>query len=397
LGVGYVKGILLGWALCVGLLATGAGAAADPPDKPGDQPPGHVKQDTLRWAAPNKFNVGSTVAGGGHHESQDYPDPFTHDTEYRKLLAAEFNSVTPENQLKWEFVHPERDVYNFGPTDAVVDFARRNNQEVRGHTLLWHSQNPAWLEEGDFTDEELREILREHIMTVVSRYAGQIDQWDVANEIFTDTWEGGEIRLREQNIFIRELGPEIIADAFRWAHEADPTAKLFLNDYAIEHLGPKSNAYYEFAKELLAQGVPLHGMGFQGHLGMQYGFPGNFQQNLQRFSDLGLETAVTELDVRMVLDESGRPTQQQLAQQADWYRWMLEACLAVEGCNSFTLWGFPDKYSWVPVFFPDQGAATVMWEDFERKPAYYALQDTLLEARPGSKALREHHPAYADR
>jgi endo-1,4-beta-xylanase len=308
-----------------------------------------------------------------------YPDPFPNDQEYRKLLAAEFNSVTPENQLKWEFVHPERDVYNFGPTDAIVDFARRNNQEVRGHTLLWHSQNPAWLEEGDFTDEDLREILREHIFTVVDRYKGRIHQWDVANEVFDGN---GNLRTQE-NIWLRELGSGIIADAFRWAHEADPKAQLFFNDYGAEGINAKSDAYYELIRDLRAQGVPVHGFAVQAHLSTRYGFPSDMEANLQRFDDLGLATAVTELDVRMDLPGGAKPTAAQLQKQADYYRQALEACLNVEGCDSFTLWGFTDKYSWVPVFFPDQGAATIMWEDFERKPPYYALQDTLLEARPG--------------
>ncbi len=130
---------------------------------------------------------------------------------------------------------------------------------------------------------------------------------------------------------------------------------------------------------------------------MPYGFPGNLRENLQRFDDLGLETAVTELDVRMVLGEDGKPTAEQLAQQGDWYRWTLEACLAVEDCNSFTVWGFTDKYSWVPVFFQDQGAATIMWDDYTRKLAYYALQSTLASASPGGRQRYERHPAYADR
>ncbi len=371
-----------------------AGAGNGPAGAKDSRPPGLAKQDTLRWLAPKDFAIGTAVAGGGHHLSQDYPDPFTSDAKYRRLLAAEFNSLTPENQLKWDFVHPERDVYNFGPTDAIVAFAERHKQVVRGHTLLWHSQNPAWLEQGDFTDEELREILREHIYTVVGRYAGRIQQWDVANEVFSDPWNG-PVQLRQENIFIRRLGPGIIADAFRWAHDADPTAKLFLNDYAVENIGEKSDAYYELAKDLLAQGVPLHGMGFQAHLSMMYPYPHDLQQNLQRFADLGLETAITELDVRMVLGEDGKPTAQQLAQQADWYRWTLAACLAVEGCNSFTLWGFTDKYSWVPHFFQTEGAANVIWENFERKPAYYALQSTLAATRPNGATRYERHPAYA--
>ncbi|SFK37551.1 endo-1,4-beta-xylanase [Streptomyces pini] len=362
-------------ALSLPLVVTSATAA--PPADREAAPHSNAKFDRLREAAPKGFYVGTAVAGGGHHLEQDYPDPFTHDRKYRKILGQQFNSVSPENQMKWEFIHPERDTYDFGAADAIVEFAERHRQVVRGHTLLWHSQNPEWLEQGDFSEEELREILREHITTVVGRYAGKIQQWDVANEIFDDQ---GNLRTQD-NIWIRELGPEIIADAFRWAHEADPEAKLFFNDYNVESDNAKSDAYYELSQELLAQGVPVHGFSVQAHLSMRYGFPGDLQQNLQRFDDLGLETAVTELDIRMDLPESGEPTAEQQKQQADWYQRVLEACLEVEECNSFTIWGFTDKYSWVPVFFEGEGSATVMTEDFKRKPAFYALRSSLKEAK----------------
>jgi endo-1,4-beta-xylanase len=369
-------------ALCLLLSAAALPAAASAPSAPPDharedQSHGRAKKHGLRTVAPEGFFIGTAAAGGGHHLEQDYPDPFTYDRKYRRILAAEFNSVTPENQMKWEFIHPEPDVYNFGPTDAIVAFARRHHQVVRGHTLLWHSQLPAWVAQGDYTDAELRAVLRDHITTVVGHYRGRIQQWDVANEIFTD---GADPQLRQENIFISRLGPGIIADAFRWAHEADPHARLFLNDYAVEDVGAKSTAYYELSKQLLAQGVPLHGFAVQAHLSFEYPYPATLRENLQRFDDLGLETAVTELDVRMPVGEDG-PTAQQLRQQADWYRWTLEACLAVEDCDSFTIWGFTDKYSWVPHFFTGFGAANVMFEDFERKPAYYALWRTLRAAK----------------
>jgi endo-1,4-beta-xylanase len=193
-----------------------APAVAAPPT--GHHPAGPVKQDTLRWAAPKGFHIGSAVAGGGHHVDQPYPDPFTSDEPYRELLAREFSSVSPENQMKWEYLHPERHRYDFDAADAIVEFAKRNRQVVRGHTLLWHSQNPEWLEQGGFSATKLRAILREHVTTVVGRYRGRIQQWDVANEIFDSN---GNLRS-EENIWIRELGPGIIADTFRWAHEADP-------------------------------------------------------------------------------------------------------------------------------------------------------------------------------
>jgi len=332
---------------------------------------------TLRSAAPKGFHIGSAVAGGGHHENQPYPDPFTSDRPYRKVLAAEFSSVSAENQMKWEYIHPERNRYNFGTADAIVRFAQQNRQVVRGHTLLWHSQNPEWLEKGQFTKDELRAILREHITTVVGRYAGKIQQWDVANEIFTDA---GALRTAD-NIWIRELGPGIIADAFRWAHRADPRAKLFFNDYNVEGVNAKSDAYYALIKDLRAAGVPVHGFSAQGHLSLDYGFPDDLERNLKRFAALGLQTALTEVDVRMTLPASGVPTEAQLRQQADYYQRMLTACLNVSTCRSFTIWGFVDKYSWVPVFFQGQGAATVMWNDFSRKPAYHVLRSTLAGRR----------------
>ncbi|MGA5343100.1 endo-1,4-beta-xylanase [Streptomyces griseoincarnatus] len=362
-------------ALALPLLGGSASAAS--PAGPKAPPHAHGSHAPLRAAAPEGFVIGTAVAGGGHHLEQDYPDPFTYDKEYRKVLGREFSSVSPENQMKWDYIHPERDRYDFGQADAIVEFARKNRQVVRGHTLLWHSQNPAWLEEGDFTKAELRGILREHITKVVGRYKGKIQQWDVANEIFDDQ---GNLRAQE-NIWIRELGPEIVADAFRWAHKADPKAKLFFNDFNVESVNAKSDAYCALVKDLLKQRVPVHGFSVQGHLSTRYGFPGDLADNLHRFDALGVETAVTELDVRMDVPEGSLPTPAQEKQQAEYYQRVLEACLDVEGCNSFTIWGFTDKYSWVPVFFEGEGFATVMTEDFDRKPAYYALRDTLKDAR----------------
>jgi endo-1,4-beta-xylanase len=219
---------------------------------------------------------------------------------------------------------------------------------------------------------------------------GKIQQWDVANEIFNGD---GTLRTTD-NIWIRELGPEIIADAFRWAHEADPNAKLFFNDYGVESVNAKSNAYLALIPKLRAEGVQVDGFAVQGHLSTRYGFPGDLQANLQRFDDLGLETSITEIDVRMDVPAGTKPTAAQLEKQATYYQRALEACLNVEDCKSFTIWGFNDKYSWVPVFFAREGEATVMWEDYTRKPSYYALQSTLLQASPGGEQRDVRHPAY---
>src|SRR5919112_3008872 len=234
---------------------------------------------SLREMAPRGFRIGTAVAGGGHHETMPYPAPFPNDRPYLRVMGKEFNSLSPENQMKWEFIHPKQHRYRFGPADRIVEFANKHGQVVRGHTLLWHSQNPAWLTDGDFTPDELKQILRDHIRTVVGHYKGDIYQWDVANEIFD-----GDGNLRtEENIWLRELGPGIIAKAFRWAHQADPNAKLFFNDFGVESVNAKSDAYLALIQKLRADGVPVDGFSVQGHLSTRLGFPTDLQQNLQRF------------------------------------------------------------------------------------------------------------------
>ncbi|KQY23279.1 endo-1,4-beta-xylanase [Cellulomonas sp. Root485] len=345
---------------------------------------GH-REPTLRSEAPRDLKIGSAVWGQRH--LLDYNRK--HPTEFQRILAAEFNSLTPENDMKWAEVHPEPGVYDFSGADAVVAFARANHQEVRGHTLLWHSQNPQWVVDAsaDWTCEEARDVLEDHIRTVVGRYAGKVYEWDVANEIFQDDWDAGGVRLRtEANPFLKACADDpvgLLGDAFRWAHEADPKARLFLNDYNAEGINNKTDAYYALAQELLADGAPLQGFGAQGHLSLLYGFDESIQANFERFAALGLKVAVTEADVRMPLGDDGEPDAEQIALQAERYDKMLQACVNVSACTSFTVWGFDDGRSWVPGVFPE-GYATIMTEDFEKKPAYYALLETLTDATPGT-------------
>jgi endo-1,4-beta-xylanase len=290
------------------------------------------------------------------------------DAAYRNAIRREFNSVTAENVMKWETVEPQQGVADYTAADALVRFARRNGQVVRGHTLLWHNQLPTWLTQGTFTNEELEAILRRHIFAVAGHFRGRIQAWDVVNEAFN---EDGTLR---DTIWLRALGPDYIAKAFRWAHEADPHAKLYYNDYNLESIGPKSDAALALVRDLRAQGVPIHGVGFQGHLGIQYPYPDTFGENLERFAAAGFEVAVTEADVRMILPV----TPEKLATQATYFGNMMRSCVAVRRCVSFTLWGFTDRYSWVPGFFDGEGAATPFDESLRPKPAYFALRDALL-------------------
>ncbi|MEV7689255.1 endo-1,4-beta-xylanase [Streptomyces bungoensis] len=294
-------------------------------------------------------------------------NPELTDSAYTKILGSEFDMITPGNGMKWYATEPQQGVFDWTNGDQIVRLARANHQRVRAHTLVWHSQLPDWLTSRQWTASELRAVLKKHILTEVRHYRGKVYSWDVVNEAFN---EDGSYR---DTIWYRTLGPGYIADALRWAHQADPHARLYLNDYNIEAVGPKSDAYYRLAQDLRAQGVPLNGIGLQAHLALQYGYPATVKENLARFSRLGLDTALTEVDVRMQLPA----TDEKLAEQATWYRDLTEACLAVRRCVGVTIWDFTDKYSWIPAVFPGEGAALPWDEQLNPKPAYTALREAL--------------------
>jgi endo-1,4-beta-xylanase len=295
------------------------------------------------------------------------------DALYRSKVAEQFSSVTPENVMKWEVVEPQRGQFNWSQADALVDFARQSRQRVRGHTLVWHNQLPSWLNEASFSADELRAILKQHVMDEAGHFRGRVYQWDVLNEAFN---EDGTLR---DTIWLRALGPGYIADTFRWAHEADPKAKLFYNDFTIEGIGPKSDAVYALVQQLLADGVPIGGVGFQAHLGVQYDFPNQYLENLQRFADLGVQISITEADVRMPLPVDTT----KLQAQAGGFSGLLEGCLLVRACKSFTLWGFTDLHSWIPGFFTGEGAATPLDEQYQPKPGWVSMQQSFALATRG--------------
>jgi endo-1,4-beta-xylanase len=292
------------------------------------------------------------------------------DATYRSMVADQFSTVTPENVMKWDAVEPQRGAYDFSAADQLVAFAQANGQQVRGHTLVWHNQLPAWLTSGTWTKAELTNILKQHIFAEAGHFRGRIWAWDVVNEAFNDD---GTLR---DTIWLQGIGPSYIADAFRWAHQADPKAILFYNDFNIEGVNPKSDAVFDLVRTLRRSGVPVQGVGLQGHLGTQYGFPPDVLQNLRRFDRLGLVTAITEADVRSILPVDSA----KLNAQAQGYSLMMESCLLVRSCISYTVWGFTDKYQWVPGVFTGQGAAALFDENYVARPAFDSLRRDLALA-----------------
>lgn len=329
-------------ALFVGYLVRGGDDAEPLPGTP------------LRDAAKARgMEVGTAVRG----------DVLERNRAYRQTVAAQFSTVTPENEMKWFALQPERGEFDFGAADDIVERAREARQKVRGHTLVWHAQLPDWVRE--LGPRELRQATREHIRTVMRHFDDDVGVWDVVNEPISDN--GG---LRP-SVFMRRLGEGFIGDAFRTARAADRDAKLYLNEIGAEGINPKSNRLYEVVRGLKADGVPIDGVGFQTHANLD-GLPGDFVANMQRFKALGLDIAITEADVGLPLPADAA----KLDAQAAIYREIVRACRAVE-CRSLTFWGFTDGRSWISETQAGMGAATLLDEELKPKPAFRAVQEAL--------------------
>jgi endo-1,4-beta-xylanase len=295
--------------------------------------------------------------------------PLRNEAPYYETLRREFNIIVAENAFKWDAVRPSRTTFNFTDTDALVDFAEANHLKIRGHTLVWHNQVPAWLSGGNFTRDEVIEILRQHIETFVGRYRGRILAWDVVNEAIDDTTAG----YRTSSFWYQKIGPEYIRMAFEFAHQADPYAKLYYNDYSIEGLNNKSNAVFALVSELKNQGVPIDGVGWQMHQLNGFQIQAVHQTNARRLANLGLEISITEMDVRIPLPA----TAEKLQIQAQTYKDAIQFCMAEANCKALVMWGFTDRHSWIPATFAGQGDALIFDANYAPKPAYAALKEVL--------------------
>ncbi|MFC4589160.1 endo-1,4-beta-xylanase [Sphaerisporangium corydalis] len=317
--------------------------------------PSYAAASTLRdgAAAAGRY-FGTAVAAG----------PLSNESQYITVLDREFNSVTAENAMKWDATEPSAGSFSYGSADALVTHAQAHGQQVRGHTLVWHNQTPSWVQ--NLAAADLRTAMQNHIANVVGHFKGKIYAWDVVNEIFDDN---GGFR---SSFWSQKLGQTFVADAFTAARAADPAAKLYINDYNVEGVNSKSTAMYNLVRTLKSQGVPIDGVGLQAHLIVGQ-VPSDLQQNIQRFADLGVDVALTELDIRMQTPSDST----KLANQRTDYNRVTTACLAVTRCVGITVWGFTDKYSWVPDVFSGQGAALPYNENYQAKPAYTGMLDAL--------------------
>ena len=322
---------------------------------------------TLRQAAePRRILIGAAAAS-----------KFLGEADYAAILGSEFNQLQAENEMKFGLVHPRPDTdpnpYDFTGGDALVEFAQRRNMLVRGHTLVWHNQVSKWVTEGKYTAPQLAAILQGHIHMVMTHYASKVNAWDVVNEAFNDDGTMRHTLWYDQPGI--GAGTKYIEQAFRWAHDADPSAKLFYNDYDAEEINKKSDAIYAMAEDFKKRGLPIDGIGFQTHVSLKFDDPAklaSFAKNMERFAKLGLEIHLTEIDVRLT-DSSPAS----LAAQARLYGEITTLCVQQPACKLLQTWGFTDKHSWIPGFYKGQGWALLWDDEYQKKPAYKAMREAL--------------------
>ncbi|MBA6436997.1 MULTISPECIES: endo-1,4-beta-xylanase [Streptomyces] len=326
------RGLLL--ALVVSVLATVA-ALVTPPTA-------HAAESTLGAAAAQSGRYFGTAIASGR----------LGDSAYTTIAGREFNMVTAENEMKIDATEPQRGQFNFSAGDRVYNWAVQNGKKVRGHTLAWHSQQPGWMQ--SLSGSTLRQAMIDHINGVMAHYKGKIAQWDVVNEAFADGNSGAR---RDSNL--QRTGNDWIEVAFRTARAADPAAKLCYNDYNIENwTWAKTQAVYSMVRDFKQRGVPIDCVGFQSHFNNDSPYNSNFRTTLQSFAALGVDVALTELDIQ------GAP--------ATTYANVTNDCLAVPRCLGITVWGVRDTDSWraeqTPLLFNGNGS---------KKPAYTAVLGAL--------------------
>lgn len=334
---------------------SGSGTSGPPP------PP-----TTLRQAASAR---GLTVSAAA-------ATPYLSESGYSNTLGTEYNGLTAEWEMKFTATHPRPNTdpspYDFSAGDQLVAFAKSHSMKVRGHTLVWHGDNPAWLTNGNYSAPEMNAIVQDHITQVVQHFGSGVFAWDVVNEAFNDDGSMRSTIFYDQpGIGFAGQGTAYVEQTLRWASAANPATKLFYNDYNAEVINAKSDAILAMATDFKNRGVPLHGIGFQMHVDLGFDNAGtlqSFASNLQRFAALGLELHITELDIRVLSNDANT-----LSQQASLYGKIVSACVQQPACKMVQTWGFTDKYSWIPDFFPGYGWALPFDDAYRKKPAYTAI------------------------
>ena len=297
----------------------------------------------------------------------------------REEAARQFNMMVCENEMKFDALEPSRNSFSFNSADNLVSLAQKNNMAIRGHCLVWHSQLPTWVSsdgkknDKNWTREEALEIMKNHITKVMQHYKGKVREWDVVNECLDDDQSivfsnPDGYNLRQQSVWQRAIGDDYVEWAFKFAHEADPDAELYLNDYGVELQGKtKSLAFYNLAVSLKQKGIPIHGVGLQCHFSVGEVDGVKLNRTIRRFAEAGLKCIITELDMGVPSTSAAN-----LEEQARMYRMITDIVLNNDNCPSMVVWGIKDNDSW------RSGSNPLLYDSgLERKPAWYAVRSAL--------------------
>jgi endo-1,4-beta-xylanase len=343
--------------------------------------------DSLNEKYETLFPIGAAV------DSQSY---MTH----AALLRQHFNSVTPENEMKFESLQGTEGRFTYDAADRIVAFAQQNAMKIRGHALVWHTQNPAWLfangSGGSVSRETLLTRMRTHIANVVQHFKGKVYAWDVVNEAVMEdgSYRDGDEEEGKQSPWYEILGESYIAEAFRAAHEADPDAKLFYNDF-YNYIPAKRDGIYNMLSELIEAGVPVHGVGLQAHLNIEpsnnpsnqayHQHVENMEDAIELYASLGLEVQVTELDVSLYIPgvtytaetfyTEATFTDEIEAKQAERYRAFFEMFRRhADKLTGVTFWGIADDNTWLSEFSSGRKDFPLLFDgSHAKKQAYDAV------------------------
>lgn len=352
-----------------------------------------VAQSALKEVFQEDFRIGAAL-NPAHFSGEDSAET--------RIVPTHFNSITAENVMKWMALQPRPGEFTFAAADRFVEFGRERGMFIIGHTLVWHSQTPRWVfqpeDGGTLTAETMLERMRRHIHTVVGRYKGRVRGWDVVNEALD---EDGTLR---ESPWLKILGEDYLVKAFQFAREADPDAELYYNDYSLEG-GRKRAGAVKLVQKLQAAGVPLTGIGLQGHYGLEHPPAREIETTIATFAKLGLTVMITELDVNVLPTpgDGGADISRNFAADPKWNPWPdglpdeVQQHLARryaelfgvflkhrESISRVTFWGVTDRGSWLN-HFPIRGRANypLLFDRAARpKPAFQAIIDLRRQTAP---------------
>lgn len=310
-----------------------------------------------------------------------------------QIAGKNFNMVVCENEMKFDATEPQRNQFSYNGGQAVVNVAKQYNMKVRGHTLTWHGQNPNWVSNFSGSRKDWEQILKNHIYNVVGHWKGQIAEWDVVNECLEENngcQEGGGYQTRTWSAWYKGFGDDSYIDsAFVWAHQADPDAKLYINDYNIGAWdgGPtwengKTHAMYNLAKRLKDAGIPIDGVGMQTHINLNSVDPAQIEKTVKKFRAIGLNCIITEMDLPGgQVSGSGDNaklvrgiSEKELQIQAEKYAAITDIMIRYDNCPSMVVWGVTDDRSWLDC---SEGTKPLLFfADNTPHPAYIEVRRT---------------------